>query len=240
MIRACYAMPIALVVAWASSTVIFPRVDESRYVQSVTSFEDRPAPAMPAGPVMVAPPTHRVLSAGTEPRAHNFVVPEPRSAGGQMTRPLPRPPTPEQVLHGAPVPPPPDSLRNASDLFCIAVAIYHEARDQEDFGQRAVASVILQRALIPHRWGNRACDIVVPVQFSFMTSRYDYLPIDDLTSWEKAVQFAARALVEGPMPELEGADHYHTTEVFPMWAPEMEQVRIIDDHVFYSDPRSSL
>ena len=54
-----------------------------------------------------------------------------------------------------------------------------------------------------------------------------------------AVRFAARALLEGPLPELEGADHYHTTSVSPGWAPAMDRVRRIDDHVFYVDPRSS-
>ena len=119
------------------------------------------------------------------------------------------------------------------------MAIYHEARDQEDFGQRAVASVILRRTEIPHRWGNRACDTVVPIQFSFMTSRYDYPPIKDMKAWEKAVRFAAQALLEGPMRELRGADHYHTTAVSPKWAPEMIRVRLIDDHIFYVDPVSS-
>jgi spore germination cell wall hydrolase CwlJ-like protein len=141
---------------------------------------------------------------------------------------------------GARIPLPPPSLRNASDLSCIAVAIYHEARDQEDFGQRAVASVILQRVAVPHRWGGTACDNVVPTQFSFLTSRYDYPPIDDMKAWEKAVRFAAHALLEGPMPELKGADHYHTTAVSPHWAPRMARVRLIDDHVFYVDPRSAL
>ncbi len=241
MIRACYAMPVALVVAWTASTMIYVRVDESRHENPVTSIEDRQAPAVPAEAVAMAPwPAHHLRPPPrSESRPHNVVAPKPRPARGETIRPLRRPPTPEQVLRGAPIPPPPKSLRNASDLSCIAVAIYHEARNQEDFGQLAIASVILQRAQIPHRWGNRACDIVVPIQFSFMTSRYDYPPIDDLVSWKRAVQFAARALVEGPMPELAGADHYHTIEVSPKWAPQMELVRIIDDHIFYSDPRSS-
>jgi spore germination cell wall hydrolase CwlJ-like protein len=166
-------------------------------------------------------------------------APLPRPSQIETVRPHPRPATAVQILKGAPIPPPPASLRNASDLSCIAVAIYHEARDQDDFGQRAVASVILQRAALPQRWGGTACDNLVPTQFSFLTSRYDYAPIDDMEAWRKAVRLAARALVEGPMPELKGADHYHTTAVTPDWAPEMKRVRLIDDHIFYVDPRSS-
>lgn len=155
-------------------------------------------------------------------------------------RPIPRPVTPGEILAGAVIPPPPFSLRNASDLSCIAVAVYHEARDQEELGQQAVASVILQRTATPHRWGDTACNNVVPMQFSFMTSRYDYPPITDAESWERAMQVAAHALLNGPLPELRGADHYHTTAVSPDWAPKMVRVRSIDDHVFYADPGSSL
>ena len=60
-------------------------------------------------------------------------------------------------------------LAGATDLQCLAVAIYHEARDQSLDGQLAVASVILNRAREPKRWGARPCDIVVPGQFSFLS-----------------------------------------------------------------------
>ncbi|QXI65867.1 MULTISPECIES: cell wall hydrolase [Paracoccus] len=166
------------------------------------------------------------------------IAPLPRPTKVITFRPAPRPATPDEIVRGAAIPSPPPSLRNASDLSCIAVAIYHEARDQEEFGQRAVASVILQRAAIPHRWGDSACENVVPTQFSFMTSRYEYPEINDDASWEKAVRIAAEVLVNGPLPELRGADHYHTTAVLPQWAPKMVRVRSIDDHVFYVDPHS--
>lgn len=167
------------------------------------------------------------------------IAPLPRPAKVMTFRPAPRPATPAEIVNGAAIPPPPPSLRNASELSCIAVAIYHEARDQEEFGQRAIGSVILQRAAIPHRWGDSACENVVPTQFSFMTSRYEYPSIENAESWEKAVRIAAEVLINGPLPELRGADHYHTTAVSPQWAPKMVRVRSIDDHVFYVDPHSS-
>ena len=133
----------------------------------------------------------------------------------------------------------PASLRGASALECIAVAIYHEARDQDESGQRAVASVILQRAAVEHRWGDTPCDVVVPVQFSFMTSRYGYPPIKELEAWAKAWRIAREVMNTGPLPELNGADHYHTTEVAPYWAPKMVKIAQLGDHIFYVDPASS-
>lgn len=257
MIRALLATTIALVVAWHSDTLVRAHVDESHDQQPVSSTEAHRFPASfdPAGlAALDAQPllsldrftsSAAAIRQSPAPMRPNLMLgvapaPVPRPAKVLVSRPLPRPATPEQIVNGARIPLPPASLRNASDLSCIAVAIYHEARDQEDFGQRAVASVILQRAAVPHRWGGTACDNVVPTQFSFLTSHYDYPPIDDMKAWEKAVRFAAHALLEGPMPELKGADHYHTTAVSPPWAPRMARVRLIDDHVFYVDPRSSL
>ena len=72
-----------------------------------------------------------------------------------------------------------------------------------------------------------------------MTSRYDYPPIDDMRAWKKAVRLAARVMIEGPMPELKGADHYHAKAVTPDWASSMVRVRLVGDHIFYVDPRSS-
>lgn len=257
MIRAILAVAAALVMAGHPDTMVRAHVAESHDRQPPASAGARPVSAA-FDPTRIAaldeqPPLspdrfefratalRRPIPALTRldltPEA--VPAPVPRPVTVVATRPLPRPATPEQIVTGARIPLPPPSLRNASDLSCIAVAIYHEARDQEDFGQRAVASVILQRVAVPHRWGGTACDNVVPTQFSFLTSRYDYPPIDDMKAWEKAVRFAAHALLEGPMPELKGADHYHTTAVSPPWAPRMARVRLIDDHVFYVDPRSS-
>ncbi|WP_347919595.1 cell wall hydrolase [Paracoccus marcusii] len=198
------------------------------------------------GKIAIGP--NRIKQAAADPEESGFdhsgltlevaIAPLPRPAEVMTFRPTPRPATPAEIVTGAAIPPPPPSLRNASELSCIAVAIYHEARDQEEFGQRAVASVILQRAAIPHRWGDSACENVVPTQFSFMTSHYEYLKIEDTASWEKAVRIAAEVLVNGPLPELRGADHYHATAVSPQWAPKMVRIRSIDDHVFYVDPHS--
>lgn len=244
MIRPVLATAITLVSTWYAGALVLARVDERLHQQPETFVELHPAQQKASqlgpGPSIILPGGFHPPTAPSDLSLDAARAPVPRPAKVITLRPLPRPPTPKQILRGAPIPLPPASLRNASDLSCIAVAVYHEARDQEDFGQRAVASVIVQRAAIPHRWGDTACDTVVPTQFSFLTSHYDYPPINDMKAWEKAVRFAAQALLDGPMPELKGADHYHTTSVSPNWAPAMDRVRLIDDHVFYVDPRSSL
>jgi hypothetical protein len=135
---------------------------------------------------------------------------------------------------------PPRTLKGESSLGCIAVAIYHEARNQSPHGQLAVASVILQRAAVPGRWGDDACEVVIPVQFSFMTSEYGFDPILEQNAWVAAVHLAAKSLVEGPLPELKNADHYHTVDVDPSWSRKMQMVGRIGHHIFFRDPDSAL
>lgn len=133
---------------------------------------------------------------------------------------------------------PPRTTYQETALGCIAVAVYHEARDQSVLGQKAVASVIVQRSLTPQRWGDTPCDVVRPVQFSFMTSRYRYPAIHETEAWKLAVRVALTVMYEGPMEELRGADHYHATYVDPDWRNAMHQIGRIGDHIFYSDPES--
>ncbi|WP_161556122.1 cell wall hydrolase [Mangrovicoccus ximenensis] len=135
---------------------------------------------------------------------------------------------------------PPRDFSRETDLMCIAVSIYHEARNQPRDGQAAVASVILTRAADPMRWGMTPCSVVVPVQFSYLTPKRGFAPIRDLHSWSLAVEIAAEVLMAGPDPRLKGADHYHATYVDPVWNKHMDLVERIADHLFWrSRPEAS-
>ena len=133
---------------------------------------------------------------------------------------------------------PPNSLVGETELACIAVAVYHEARGEKMAGQEAVASVIVQRAIVPHRWGRTPCAVVKPVQFSFMQDPSHIPPIEENVAWALALTVAVKALVEGPSPDLRGADHYHADSVSPTWPEAMERIEQIGAHIFYRDPLS--
>jgi hypothetical protein len=138
-----------------------------------------------------------------------------------------------RLLHNPPV-----TLEGETDLACTAVAVYHESRGESIKGQRAVASVVLQRTLVPDRWGERPCEVVRPVQFTFMTGRWTYAPIREMEQWETALRVALTILYKGPDPDLQGADHYHTHQVFPDWRNKMDLTTLIGNHRFYVDPLS--
>lgn len=132
----------------------------------------------------------------------------------------------------------PLTFAGASDLTCMAVAIYHEARGEPRKGQEAVASVIMQRVAVRHRWGDSICEVVVPVQFSFLDAEGRFAPITEVDAWLLAVEIASAAIAKGPNPILRAADHYHRVDVFPSWRTKMIVVAQIDDHIFYADPAS--
>ncbi len=142
-------------------------------------------------------------------------------------RPEQRPKTPMPPTHLA-----------SDDVLCLAVAIYHEARSEPLEGQRAVASVILQRAAVSDRWGETPCTVVIPVQFSFLDENGDFEKITDLESWDVAYRVAREMKAQGPLPELKDADHYHTTGVDPTWNKQMDHINTIGDHIFWRDPSS--
>jgi hypothetical protein len=171
-------------------------------------------------------------AAGPRPMARPEAVPvrpEPRALAGRRVALL--------VRAGALADAPPEDFEGLGDLGFLAVAIYHEARDQPLLGQRGVAAVILRRAALP-RWGETVCDVVQPVQFSFLAADGGFPLIDEPDAWRQALAVAVEALTEGPPPALGNADHYHATRVAPAWGEEMQKVARIGAHVFYSDPRS--
>jgi spore germination cell wall hydrolase CwlJ-like protein len=133
----------------------------------------------------------------------------------------------------------PSTLYKETALGCIAVAVYHEARGETVLGQKAVASVVIQRSITPGRWGDTPCDVVKPVQFEFMKSRYRFERIREKEAWKLAVRVALTMMYEGPMEELRNADHYHTKKVYPKWRKSMPVVARIGEHIFYADPDSS-
>jgi len=119
-------------------------------------------------------------------------------------------------------------------FFCIAMAVYFEARSEPEAGQRAVATVIINRT---HHgsWPNDACSVVKqPAAFSFY---WDGKPetITDKAAWETA-QRAVHEAWANPWENM-GATHYHATYVAPGWAKRMRRIDQIGQHVFYEEKR---
>lgn len=125
------------------------------------------------------------------------------------------------------------------ELWCLATAIYFEARGETYRGQVAVAQVVHNRAK-DRRYPDTICGVVFQnqsrrnsCQFSFAC---DGIPetISDQKSWAQAQDIAKRYMDgELYLTEVANATHYHATYVRPAWAPRMTKLTQIGLHVFY-------
>jgi hypothetical protein len=132
-----------------------------------------------------------------------------------------------------------DQLRS---LDCLAQAIYYEAASESEAGQRAVAQVVLNRVRHPS-WPNSVCGVVYQgpmrpgggCQFTFTCDgSLARRPGGD--SWLRARRLAAEALAGATYAPVGHSTHYHTSQVFPAWAPRLAKTTVIGAHIFYRLP----
>ncbi len=129
-----------------------------------------------------------------------------------------------------------DSLRAQT---CLTAAIYYEAGNEPDEGQRAVAQVVLNRVRHP-AYPNTVCDVVYQgtergdllCQFSFACDgSMSRLPARD--SWARASRAARAALSGGVFAPVGQATHYHTMAVNPSWNRSMARAALVGAHIFF-------
>lgn len=131
------------------------------------------------------------------------------------------------------------SVDHSRALKCLTDAIYYEAANEPDAGQRAVAQVILNRMRHP-TYPNSVCGVIYQgseratgCQFSYSCDG-SMARIPARASWLRAQHVAAQALAGSVYAPVGMATHYHATYVYPYWAPSLNFVGTIGAHRFYS------
>jgi len=134
----------------------------------------------------------------------------------------------------------------AEAVLCLALNIYHEAKNQSLVGQMAVAQVVMNRVQ-DSRFPHTVCEVVkqgptyswkkdFPVknkcQFSwYCDGKSDKVRNKD--AWQTAT-LIAKGVLNGNLDDfVEGSTHYHATYVNPSWASSKTYITRIDDHKFY-------
>jgi spore germination cell wall hydrolase CwlJ-like protein len=129
-------------------------------------------------------------------------------------------------------------------LLCLALNVYHEARNQPTIGQIAVAQVVMNR-VEDARYPNDVCEVVRqgkhylsghPVKNQCQFSWYCDGKSDamrNLAAAERAYEIAEFVLDGSAYGMLDGATHYHTDKVLPTWASYKTFIVKINDHIFY-------
>lgn len=127
-------------------------------------------------------------------------------------------------------------------LNCLTSAIYYEAGNEPQEGQRAVAQVVLNRVRSP-LWPNSVCAVVyqgsertdLRCQFTFSCDG-SMARASDRESWGRARRVAQDALSGKAYAPVGLATFYHTLAVRPSWAPSLHPVAIVGAHIFYRMP----
>ncbi|MBL0924510.1 MAG: cell wall hydrolase [Sphingomonadaceae bacterium] len=131
------------------------------------------------------------------------------------------------------------TVEHSRALKCLTDAIYYEAANEPDAGQRAVAQVILNRMRHP-TYPNSVCGVIYQgseratgCQFSYSCDG-SMARIPARASWLRAQRVAAQALAGSVYAPVGMATHYHATYVYPYWAPSLNFIGTIGAHRFYS------
>jgi len=124
-------------------------------------------------------------------------------------------------------------------LNCLTSAIYYEAGNEPEDGQRAVAQVVLNRVRSP-LWPNSVCGVVYEgsertdyrCQFTFSCDG-SMARAPDIRAWTRAQRIADQALSGLVYRPVGLATHYHTLAVRPPWSSTLQAVAVIGAHIFY-------
>ena len=134
----------------------------------------------------------------------------------------------------------------AEAIVCLALNVYHEARDQPFIGQVAVAQVVMNR-VYDDRYPDHPCEVVFqgptyswkpdfPVRHRCQFSWYCDGKSDkvyDEDAYKQALTIAHGVYYDNLDDFVEGATHYHAVYVLPEWAESKTPVVQIGQHMFY-------
>ena len=126
-----------------------------------------------------------------------------------------------------------DAVATDQERWCLAGAIYFEARGEPLEGQLAVAEVILNRAA-SGEYPTSICEVIKqPAQFSFVHNGA-FPPIDETSvAWRTSVAVAHIAVVKLADELASNVLWYHADYVAPDWGDRLTRVTQIGAHVFY-------
>ena len=141
---------------------------------------------------------------------------------------------------------------DVNPVHCLALNMYHEARDQGTAGVLAVSAVVLNRVR-DKRFPNNICEVIYqgPVRESWKRNGI-YFPIKNKCqfSWycdgksdtphnekkfKKLLEISEEVLYNKMLfvDITDGALFYHADYITPGWAKTKQRTTEIGDHIFY-------
>lgn len=119
-----------------------------------------------------------------------------------------------------------------SSLRCMALNIYHEARDSDLKDKMGVAFVTKNRQAISNK---SICDVVYERgQFSWTRTTARIKPLE-IKAWDESQRIAYMVLFGDEQHDFtHGATHFVETPYRPAWTHGGENWRVFGSHVFFT------
>lgn len=133
-----------------------------------------------------------------------------------------------------------------TEVECMALNVYHEARGESLAGKSAVAHVVMNR-VSSEDYPSSICDVVYSAntdatgfplrnqcQFSwYCDGRPDEVSLEELDSWRESVEVALLVMMGLTIDPTSGATHYYNPKkASPEWISSFEQTAILGNHRF--------
>ena len=119
----------------------------------------------------------------------------------------------------------------AAAATCLALNIYFEGRSESYDGQKLIAEVTMER-VYTDGFPKTVCGVVwEDGAFSWTHDGKSDRP-RDIDAWLTAQIIANETLLYG-CELCSGATYFHTRDVHPYWADDMQMVGMYGNHVFY-------
>lgn len=126
-------------------------------------------------------------------------------------------------------------LERLTDIELLALMIAAEADNQPIEGKVAVACIPGER-LRRGRWGGSLRQVILqPYQFSAFNVNSHYMRfVHRISAHVMLAEMAIGNLCNSP---VNGATHYHTADILPVWAKSPQMIRRgqIGQHIFYTE-----
>ena len=127
----------------------------------------------------------------------------------------------------------------SSELHCLALNIYHEARGESEQGKHAVGHVVMNR-VTDRRFPRSVCQVVRQggerrrnrCQFSWWCDGRSDRP-RNRTSWDLSIDIAHEIIAGLSSDPTGGALWYHADYVQPYWRKAFKRGPKIGQHIFY-------
>lgn len=167
---------------------------------------------------------------------------ESPDARAMMVQAVLRGPTAQQPAATPTVPAQPQIDTRQHD--CLSQAIYYEARGESQRGQIAVAEVIMNRVR-SGAYPNSICGVVYQGSHRTTGCQFTFTCDGSLNhrprgrAWDRAQRVATAVMSGYTRPITQGATHYHTHAVNPVWNSGLVETTNIESHVFYRFPNRS-